>query len=368
MSNALRVGADNFPEAVPDVVFPSTTGTVVLDSDLSLFAGGRLTPDSAIPDPLSYNKNYVTFTTIYYLPYTHNRIALISGGVWKLFTFTNPSYTMGAGTNVYDLFAYDNSGTVALEATAWRNIGQAITGATNASPIVITSNAHGLSNGDEVYINSVYGNTAANGTWTVASATTNTFALTGSTGNGTYIGRGWLTARTSGGVMTRNAGALVKASNTTRRFLGSYYQQGGNCGLDGSYLWLCNYTNPIRYVMDWTDAATHVYNVAAFRRYNNAASAQIQVLRCWPDLPSIFANVGLSNTANTTAWGFALNNATGTDEQATVNVAGYHQWGISRSFRTPLCGLQNVNLIEFGNATGTGPTFGPARLSVELTY
>ena len=62
--------------------------------------------------------------------------------------------------------------------------------ATNASPIVITSNSHGLSNGDTVFIEKVGGNTAANGIWTVAGVTTNTFQLSGSTGNGSYTSGG----------------------------------------------------------------------------------------------------------------------------------------------------------------------------------
>lgn len=70
-----------------------------------------------------------------------------------------------------------------------------ITGATNASPIVVTSAAHGLSNGDKILIRFCEGNTAANRqVWTVASVTTNTFALSGSTGNGTWTSRGqWWT-------------------------------------------------------------------------------------------------------------------------------------------------------------------------------
>lgn len=67
-----------------------------------------------------------------------------------------------------------------------------ITGATNASPIVITSTSHGFSNGDIVSITGVGGNTAANGKWTIANVATNTFELSGSTGNGAY---------TSGGVV-----------------------------------------------------------------------------------------------------------------------------------------------------------------------
>ncbi|MBI1766469.1 MAG: hypothetical protein HYR56_34110 [Acidobacteria bacterium] len=65
-----------------------------------------------------------------------------------------------------------------------------ITGATNAAPITITSPKHNLANGETVTIDQVGGNTAANGTWTVANATANTFELLNSTGNGDYSGGG----------------------------------------------------------------------------------------------------------------------------------------------------------------------------------
>ena len=58
-----------------------------------------------------------------------------------------------------------------------------ITAATYASPIVITSAGHGLSNGTQIVIVDCVGNEAANGVHTVANATTNTFELSGSTGN-----------------------------------------------------------------------------------------------------------------------------------------------------------------------------------------
>jgi hypothetical protein len=65
-----------------------------------------------------------------------------------------------------------------------------IIGATNASPIVVTSAAHGLANGDVIHIAGVIGNSAANGGWVVANVTTDTFELVGSTGNGTYSSGG----------------------------------------------------------------------------------------------------------------------------------------------------------------------------------
>jgi hypothetical protein len=74
-----------------------------------------------------------------------------------------------------------------------------ITGATNATPIVITAASHGFSNGDTVKITDVGGNYAANGTWVVANQTMNTFELTGSAGVADY---------TSGGSVVRGRGQL----------------------------------------------------------------------------------------------------------------------------------------------------------------
>lgn len=67
----------------------------------------------------------------------------------------------------------------------------AITGASDASPIVITSPSNGLHTGERVVISGVLGNTAANGTWVITRLTANTFSLqfpdgTNSDGNGSY--------------------------------------------------------------------------------------------------------------------------------------------------------------------------------------
>ena len=66
-----------------------------------------------------------------------------------------------------------------------------ISGATNASPIVLTATAHGIANSQTfAYISGVNGNTAANGLWTISVTDANTTSLTGSTGNGSYTNGG----------------------------------------------------------------------------------------------------------------------------------------------------------------------------------
>jgi putative Mn2+ efflux pump MntP len=60
----------------------------------------------------------------------------------------------------------------------------AIASSTNAAPIEVTANAHGMVTGQTVVITGHTTNTAANGTWTIIKTGANTFTLTGSTGNG----------------------------------------------------------------------------------------------------------------------------------------------------------------------------------------
>lgn len=76
------------------------------------------------------------------------------------------------------------------------NSAKTITGATNASPISITTSApHGYATGAKVVIKGVTGNTAANNTyanpyWTITVTGASTFTLDTSTGNGVYINGG----------------------------------------------------------------------------------------------------------------------------------------------------------------------------------
>lgn len=97
----------------------------------------------------------------------------------------------------------------------------AITNATNATPIVITSTGHGLATGDAVVIAGVGGNTNANSVpenayglglgatvapnpfWIVTKIDANSFSLNGSAGNAAY---------TSGGTWTWAVGQLANAS------------------------------------------------------------------------------------------------------------------------------------------------------------
>jgi len=67
------------------------------------------------------------------------------------------------------------------------NINQpVITAATNATPIQITATAHGFATGNEVRVENVAGNTAANGDWIITVVDANNFTLNTSVGSGAY--------------------------------------------------------------------------------------------------------------------------------------------------------------------------------------
>lgn len=120
------------------------------------------------------------------------------GGKVRLINFEysdEQAYVLEFGANYIRFF---KDGGVLTEATT------AITGATSANPVVITANAHGLSNGDRVFISGVGGMTEINNLeFTVAGATTNTFELSGIDGSA-------YTAYTSGGTV----GKIVEVTTT----------------------------------------------------------------------------------------------------------------------------------------------------------
>lgn len=99
--------------------------------------------------------------------------------------------------------------------------------ATNATPIVVTtSSSHGYSDGDGVRIASVGGNTAANGDWSIASASGSTLTLVDSSGNGAY---------TSGGTAEKyNAAAHIFEGDETIQDQAWTTADGRNAGFDAN--------------------------------------------------------------------------------------------------------------------------------------
>jgi hypothetical protein len=131
----------------------------------------------------------------------------------KIDNFLKPNQSLG-GTdgNFFHVNSYDwkNATSPILPPSSLTGIAvergissvQPITGATNASPIsVTTASPHGLASNAIVTIIGVLGNIGANGTWPITVTSPTTFTLTGSTGTGTYTSGGTVYVPTSMSVL-----------------------------------------------------------------------------------------------------------------------------------------------------------------------
>jgi hypothetical protein len=78
---------------------------------------GRLTLTSGTPVTTS---DVTAAGTIYFTPFRGNRIALYDGTQWILRTFAEVSIAVPAAlSQMYDIWVYDNAGTVTMEVLAW---------------------------------------------------------------------------------------------------------------------------------------------------------------------------------------------------------------------------------------------------------
>lgn len=232
-------------------------------------------------------------STLYWTPYGGNAVALYNGTNWREHIVTQRSLALSGLTpwRLYDVFVYDNSGTITLELTAWTAPASgSITGATFASPIVITSASHGRSAGDLVYVSGVAGNTAANSATGVphrvlSVPNANTFSigtLAGAnvTGNGTYTSGGsWYLASHTGHArataLTAQDGVYVRSGAATRRYLGTFQATSSSTTDDSATarrLW--NYYNRASRLMTFTNSSSHTYD-GDYRSWNNDFGARL---------------------------------------------------------------------------------------------
>ena len=130
----IRSGASTAPTWSTST-YPATAGTAgnVLTSDgtnwnsvtagsfQAFIANGRLTLTSGLPVTTA---DVTAATTVYFTPYLGNQIALFDGSAtWNTLTFAELSFSVPATTStMYDVFAFNNSGVVALDTPlAWTN-------------------------------------------------------------------------------------------------------------------------------------------------------------------------------------------------------------------------------------------------------
>lgn len=100
---------------------------------------GRLTLTTGVPVTTS---NVTAATTVKFTPYKGNRVAVYDSTNWQLRTFIELSVAVPATTSTpFDIFIYDNSGTLTLETTNWTNATTRATALTTQNGVLVKSGA-----------------------------------------------------------------------------------------------------------------------------------------------------------------------------------------------------------------------------------
>lgn len=206
---------------------------------LNRVVDGRLTLTSLTPVTTA---DVTGATTIYFTPYKGNSIALYTGTNWKMYQFSEISLALGTLTNAlpYDVFIYDNAGTLTLEFTAWTN------DTTRATALVLQ--------------------------------------------NGVYVKTGATTRRYLGTFRTTS-------TTTTEDSYGGAHQAGGKRFLWNAYNRVQRHIGVIDTTDNWS------YTTATFRQANGNAGNQVAcVIGLSEDLVSAMARSGYANNSVTAAF------------------------------------------------------------------
>lgn len=192
---------------------------------------------------------------------------------------------------LFDIWVRDDgTETPVLDTTDWNQGSASITNATNATPIVITSNGHGLSNGTRVGITGVGGNTTPNDKiWIIANVAANTFELVGSTGNGAYTSGGtWFSIPNTRGTniaYDNNTGFVVKSGDAERRWVGTGMTGATSGQMEDSreHRYLYNYYNRVRRLNLKLLTTTHTYGTAVERFWNDDGQMKFDFIDGLPE-------------------------------------------------------------------------------------
>lgn len=264
---------------------------------------GRLTLNIVEPMPIL---DILNANLLYFTPFRGHQIALYNGTDWVLYPFTQLSLnlsspTLLAANTLYDIFIYDDAGTLRLEAVAWTSPATgAITSIQNNTDRTVTVPSHTLAVGNLVTItgNSVASN---NTTWRVHTITATTFtlrtlagALPGMPGS---IGMGGTWQRADQNMSRATAlfiqnGVYVKTGALGRRYLGTI-RIGNVAGQTEDSVrrrLIYNEYNQVErklYVQEPISSWT--YTTAAWRPANNNSNLRVEV---------VVGNIGVMTNLN----------------------------------------------------------------------
>ncbi len=342
-------------------------------------------------------------TSVYLTPKESNlgtisgngRIAISDGTRPKLYNSSEISSSLSGMTpGTYDYFVYDLAGSPFLESLAWNpNSTGTITAASNATPIVITSTAHGLTADMCVYISGVGGNTNANGVYRVGTVAANTFQLltyagASRAGNASYTSGGtwWRIDQTTTRATDLDIvdGVLYKHGDYSRRYVGSIFiYQTGQVDDTGQpatatparrHIYShCNKIDRPARIID--SATTWTSTNSTIHPWHTSLNNRVEVLIGWLDSQievlfggafthstgGVFCGLAVGLDSLTTMAAGLI--STG-DAPAGVNDAGI---GIISGYLNPTAvGFHTIQALEWASSAGTSTFVGVTSLAGKL--
>ena len=166
------LAAGTTPTGAEQSIAPSTAGFVLTDNGTGVLpsfqataapplgiAEGRLTLTSGTPVTTA---DVSAAATAYYTPYIGNSIVLFDGSsTWAKYTFTEITISLVGLTasRPYDVFAYNNSGTVTIETLVWTSATARATALAYQNGVLVKSGATTRRYLGTIYINSTGGQT-----------------------------------------------------------------------------------------------------------------------------------------------------------------------------------------------------------------
>lgn len=329
-SNTRFVGqADSISSLVVTPNPPLTTAIEsVINTRVKTLCNGRLTLASGVPVTTT---DVTSASTIYWTPYQGNEIGLYDASGWTVMSFTETLLALGTLVNAqaYDVFAYNNAGTLAIESAEWKN---AVVTMTIAAPGAVTWTAHGMSTGNSVTFTTTGAlptGVSANTQYWITVVDVNTFRLSTTMANvaaGTFI----TTSGTQSGVHTAHQpqarqtelvlqdGVYVKTGATTRRYLGTFLATTTATTEDSlakRCLW--NYYNRVvRPMRVYEATASWAYVTATYRQARASVVNQLEFIRGLEedDIEAQLYAFVADDTGGTSAWA-----SIGLDSTATVS-------------------------------------------------
>jgi len=292
-SGSISVSISAVAAGLASVTNPSIpTGSI---ANLNRVNNFRLTPTSGAP-VVTGDANAIT--TLYMTPYNGDQIALYDGTKWNVRTSAEISISLASTTAGlgYDVFCYYNSGTPALELTAWTN------STTRATALVYQ-----------------------NGVLVRSGATTRR-----------YLGSFY--CHTNG----QTASSLTNTGATTGRYIFNYYNR------------------VLLRMQRFESTASWAYNTGSYRQANGSTINQLNFFIGVVEDAVACSQTGLANIASAnalaaTAIGLNSTTAIQSGSASVLNsmVINYATYGSSTIAATPSLGLNYLAWLEFGVPAGT---------------